>query len=1122
MFNNYHCHSHETNPIMPDSCIKTEDYIKRALELGHKNIFTTEHGGSRNVFKTYDLCKKNNLKMIFGIEAYYVDDIYYQRSKDDKYKFKLLKKCIDNESLDYTEIAYAIDDIEKIKKFLIKNNQSENCLNKYIEELNIIKKYDRKNYHIMLIALNKNGYEEINRILSIANVDGMYNKRPRIDLKMLLSLPKEDVVITTACISGRLFVDNYIENFLIPIKNHFKENFLLEVQSHISKKQINHNKKILELSKKYNIKIIHGCDSHYIYPEDAKDRDIYIKGKNVKYEEEEGFILDYPSYEEIIKRYKEQNVLNDELAKESLKNTLIFDKAEDLNFTKDIKMPTIYKILSVEQRFNKLKKDIKIKLKNKLKNIKKSEWKKYIDAVKLELDIIKETNKDDVRTADYFLLNEKIIELGINKYGGTLTKTGRGSAVSFLVNHLLGFTEIDRLDAEVPLYPTRFMSSSRILESRSLPDIDFNVAEPEPFIKASKEVLGEDGCYYMVAYGTLKMSGAFRLLCRAKDIEMDEYNEFGKEISVVEKIKDKEKRNYQYEKLLKHEKFGKILKYSERFVGLIDSISPSPCSFLLLDKPISREIGLKNIDNTICCNIDGYTSDNWKFLKNDILTVTVWKIISDTYKELNKKIPSIKEMRDLIDDDVWKLYKDGITKTLNQTDSDFATPLVMKYSPKTPAELTAFVAGIRPAFASLLNGFLNRIDYTTGTPELDKILENSFCYMLYQENIMSYLSWLGIKEDETYDIIKKISKKKFKEEELEVLKNILQKEWIKIIGNNDNFESTWKVMHDASKYAFNSSHALSVAWDSLYGAELKAHYPLVYYNVVFNVYKNDTKKIARITNELEYFKIKQKNIKFRYSKSDFSRDEKSNSIYKGIASIKFLNDKIADELYELKDNKYGNFLDLLIDIKNNTSVDNRQLSILVILDFFSEFGKSKKLLEICKLYDKMYNKKQIKKSETDELEKEYNITYNMIVKNSLKETPKLFKDINSLKIMNEVIMNIENKSLSLKERLSAELDYLGYIDFKYDKAPSSLYYVTEFKTYNSKTKPYLNLYQIKTGENIKARITDSNVFIENVIKEKSLINIKKMSKKPKSVMVNGKWKKSETEMNNILDSYDVY
>lgn len=1053
-YNNYHKHDHYSNIKTPDTIAKPEHYIDRIKELGHNTYFTTNHGCSGNLFEAYDLCSTNNIKCIFGVEMYYVDDRFDS---------------------------------------------------------------DRKNYHIVLIAKNYNGYLNINRIISEANKTGYYYK-PRIDKELVLTLPPEDVFITTACIHNRInHGEDGIHLFLEPLKEHFKDNFFLEIQGHNHEAQIEWNLEVMRLSKKYDIKVIHGNDSHYIYEEDYRNRLDFIGGKGMDYGEENSFVLDYPEYKTILDRYDVQGAVSKDDVIESIQNTLIFDSCEDLNLKKDIKMPTIYPELSVNERYEKLKNIVVEKLKKKVSDMPKENVKEYVDAVQFELNIIKETNTEEIRTSDYFLINEKIIDIAVNKYGGILTRTGRGSAVSFLVNHLLGFTEVDRLDAEVPLYPTRFMSKSRILETKSLPDIDFNTADPEPFIRASKDVLGDDGCYYMIAYGTLKMSGAFRLLCRRYGIEMEAYNDFGKEISEVEKIKDNQERNKEYDKLTKNEKFGNILKESEKFVGVIDSASPSPCSFLLLEDSISEHIGLTRVNDELCAMIDGYTSDVWKFLKNDILTVTVWKIISECYKELNKPIPSISELRDRLDSSVWKLYEDGITKTLNQVDSEFATPMVKKYSPKNAGELTAFVAAIRPSFSSLLNGFLNREPYSTGTPELDELLSDSFHYLLYQENIMQYLTWLGVEEDQTYGLIKKISKKKLSEKQLEELNKTLSTNWIKHIGDDDKFSETYQVVKDAAKYGFNSSHANSVAWDSIYGAELKAHYPLVYYTVIFNIYKEKTEKIAEITKELDYFNITQKPIKFRYSKSDYTMDSKTNSIYKGIYSLKYLNEKVSNELYELRDNSYDSFLDLLIEVSSKTSINSRQLKILIVLGFFSEFGKSKKLLTTYEYYANIYNRKQIKKSDIEKL----NLSYNMVEKFSEKETDKLFKNIYTYQLLKEVEEGIEDKPLNVKERLGYELEYMGYAEFKYDKAPKNMYYVTGFKTYKAKDKPYLELYSIKTGESIKAKITNGNLFSENPFKEGFLLAVE-LSKKPKNKIVDGKWKKSKTEFDNIIDSYEIY
>ena len=127
----------------------------------------------------------------------------------------------------------------------------------------------------------------------------------------------------------------------------------------------------------------------------------------------------------------------------------------------------------------------------------------------------------------------------------------------------------------------------------------------------------------------------------------------------------------------------------------------------------------------------------------------------------NIPIPSITELEELLDQKTFDIYKNKLTSTINQVDSEFATNLVSRYTINSVAEMSAFVAAIRPGFASLLNNFIDRKTYSTGVEELDNILKDSYHYLMYQESIMKYLIWLGIKESESYDIIKKIAKKKF-------------------------------------------------------------------------------------------------------------------------------------------------------------------------------------------------------------------------------------------------------------------------------------------------------------------------------------------------------------------------
>lgn len=1002
--------------------VKPRDYCERAVELGHKEYFTTEHGYQGNIFDAYNACQEYGLKCVYSVEAYYVDD--------------------------------------RLEK-------------------------DNSNHHICLIAMNEQGQFQINEILSQANIDGYYYK-PRIDLSLLLKLDPANVIITTACIASRLFKDNWFEAFFMPIYNHFKDRLYLEVQCHNADVQKEHNQKILQLSKEYNLKIIHGNDSHYIFPEDKKYRALFIEAKGIHYGDEDSFILDYPDYDTIVERYREQGVLSDEEIYAALDNTLVFDDAEGIKLNKEFKIPKVIKGDS-----NELLKDIINKAwKRERENIPKSRWKQYLTEIKYEYGMIEKCGM-----ADYFILDHFIVNKAVNDYGATLTRTGRGSAVSYYINKLLGLTELDRIWCPIKLYPTRFMTDTRILQSRSLPDIDLNFADVAPVIKASQDYLGEDGIRQMVSFKPLQKSSAFRLWCKANGYDVKEYDEIAKDL-----------RNYkkEYDGIYKDDpKWGKIIRESQVFNGVIESISPSPCSYLLYDKEISKEIGLMSIgsessnERVICCVLDGKNCDKFKYLKNDYLIVTCWDIISRVYKMLGKPIDDIKSLLSKCGDNVWKLYADGMTSTLNQADTPYDKQILSKYKPTSFEEMSAYVAAIRPGFASQLNSFVNREEYSTGVKELDDILQDSFHYLMYQENIMTYLTWLGIPEKDTYDIIKKISKKIFTDEELNELKEKLRTGWLKKVGTIDGFSKTWEIVELSASYSFNASHSASVALDSIYGAYLKANYPFEYYTVVLDIYSGDIAKTSALSQELSYFDIELKPARFRYSSSKYTPDKAHNIIYKGISSIKYCNDALGEELYKLRFEKYNSFLDFLKDNPCNL----KQTEILIKLDFFEEFGRSQKLLDIYKLY-REYGKRKViaKNADLDQY----------VLRKYCTETEKQFrvKDLDGL--LNELVAPIPDKSISLAELLACEQEYLGYISYTNPSLKGYVYVVGV----DTKYSPKITVYAISNGNTLSLKISKP-IFNKCVVGQNDVIRIVQLTKKNKCIKVNDEFKK-------VPDEYDYW
>ena len=1032
-YNNYHKHTHYSNIKTLDCISKPEDYMKRAVELGHTTYFTTEHGFQGNIYEAHTLCEKYGLKCIFGIEAYYVDDMYDKTS--------------------------------------------------------------RSSYHLMLVAMNDNGRKEINKIMSLANTDGFYYK-PRIDLRCLLSLTPTDVIVTTACVASPMFKgENWEESFLKPVYNHFGKNLYLEVQNHNELVQIRHNERLLEVKREYGIQLIHANDSHYIKPEDAKYRDLFLNAKGMHYEDESNFILDYPDSETIIERYRIQGVLSEEEISEALNNTLIFDNAESISLDKEFKIPKI----TEGDSDTVLRKIIADAWREEKKSIPKDKVEEYEQAIYYEMDIIKNCGM-----SDYFILDHKIIKKAVDEYDAVLTRSGRGSAVSFYVNRLLGLTEIDRLKAPITLYPTRFMSAERILSSKSLPDIDLNFADVEPVIKASKDILGEDGIYYMVAYKPLQESSAFRLWCKANGYHIDEYNEIAKDL----------------ENHLEDRKWKQVIEDSKIFRGVIESIAPSPCSFLLLDKPISEEVGLLRVGNatdyTMCCALDGYYCDVYKYLKNDYLTVKVYEIIDKVYKLIGRPIDNISTLINNCDDKVWDIYANALTTTINQSDSDFAKQTLKRYKPTSLAEMSAWVAAIRPAFASLLNNFLDRQPYTTGVERLDDILKDSFHYLLYQESIMAFLVWLGEEEKFTYDIIKKISKKKFKEEELIELKDKLIEEWVREVGIEDGFDNTWAVVEDASRYAFNASHSLSVAVDSIYGAYLKSHYPLEYFTVVLTLYADDIDRTSKLISELPYFNISLQSVKFGKSGADYTMDKETNTIYKGVQSIKYLNAQVGEELLELSKNKYNSFISLLKDIREKTSLNSKQLTILITLNYFEDFGKNDYLLKVVDIYDKFATAKIIAKKKMEEL----GVTEYLMSKYAGKETKSQYRDLDNTGLIKELCDKLENRAISIVDQIKFEVEYLGYAIYTNGNMADYYYAVTEYSHYNDATRPYFTLYNLKTGQSIKTKIRQGKIYKENPFGLYSVLKVDGFAEQFKKKKVGEEWQQT-SEIELILESYEV-
>lgn len=501
------------------------------------------------------------------------------------------------------------------------------------------------------------------------------------------------------------------------------------------------------------------------------------------------------------------------------------------------------------------------------------------------------------------------------------------------------------------------------------------------------------------------------------------------------------------------------------------------------------------------------------------LTVTVWDIIAKVYENIGQPIDDVRTIIKKTEGDkkVWGLYEKGLVATLNQAGTDSGKPQVMQYKPKNIRELSGWVAAIRPAFSSMKHYFLNREEFSYKIPEFDAILKSSDNFVLYQESIMATLVYAGFSEDATYGLLKAIAKKK--EGIIEPIHDKFIKGFTEKTGSEEDALSVWRIIEDAVGYSFNSSHSYSVALDSLYGAYLKANYPLEYYSTVLNIYQGNTKKIAEIEQELDSFNIKIGPIVFGKSKSEYRADEKTRTIFKGINSVKFMNNRIAEELFTLseeidytEDGK--TYLDLFVDIIEKTSVDARQMKILINLGFFDKLGRQEEMLFVWEVMRGEGFPELV--DEKFEDKRKFALKYDKNHKDNTKE--KRLENINEYKQLLEQ-KKIPNKSVY--EKIKYEIDYIGYAITRFPEVPSSYVVVTNI---NSKYTPILDLYQLKTGKTIKVKIKKNKFYDGNENPKICIGNVLKIIETHQEYgkrLVDGKWEDNKSVTWIFVDKLSI-
>jgi DNA polymerase-3 subunit alpha len=262
---------------------------------------------------------------------------------------------------------------------------------------------------------------------------------------------------------------------------------------------------------------------------------------------------------------------------------------------------------------------------------------------------------------------------------------------------------------------------------------------------------------------------------------------------------------------------------------------------------------------------------------------------------------------------------------------------------------------------------------------------------------------------------------------------------------------------------------------------LRYYYPLEFVTTCLNIWQDDQEKTKKIITYANKHSIKLRPIKFRYSQANYSMDKKNKSIFKGITSIKYLNSTVAEELYVLRDKQYQSYVDLLIDLTENTSCNTRQIEILIKLNFFIEFGNNKKLLDIYTKFTERYKKTHKDKTKQQRLQE-----------------------------INDYALAVENKKVPVEQQIISEYEYLGYGQSTY-KVDHSCCIVLSIDT---KYTPKLLIYHLDNGEQKEYKIYKRNFYTkpshdnpesDPLINQYDVIQIGKIEQREKNKLVNEEW-----------------
>ena len=950
-FVHLHVHSHYS---LLDGMAKIPDMVNKAVTTGMKAMALTDHGNMFGIKEFYDYVSKKNkglreeekFKPILGVEAY--------------------------------------------------------CARK-----NRFQKNDREDlggWHLILLAKNKKGYQNLCKLVSASWIEGFYN-RPRID-KDLLQQYNEGLIVCSACLGGeipqKILNGNTkaAEEAILWFKNIFGDDFYLEIQRHqtdkegadqiVYQKQIQVNEVLVELAHKTETKIIASNDVHFLDEIHAEGHDRLIclsTGKD----------LDDPNRmrytkQEWFKTAEEMDAVFPDLQEALINTAEIADKVEFFSIDSDAIMPVfpipesfgteeIYRSRYSEEqlkeefnkedpsRFDKLggySKVIRIKLEaDYLRELAIQKGKlRYGDPIPGDIMERMEFELETMKTMGfpgYFLIVQDFIQAA--REMNVAVGPGRGSAAGSAVAYCLGITDINPLKYD--LLFERFLNPDRI----SMPDIDIDFDDDgrAEVLKYVTEKYGKGKVAHIVTYGTMATKSSIKDVGRVQGLPISETDRLTKLIpDRFPEGKDGKAMKINIENCIKYvpelkealnsdnQNLSDTLRYAEMLEGTVRQVGVHACGVIIGADDLTNYVPLSTAkdkatnEDLLVTQYEGSIIETIGLIKMDFLGLKTLSIIKEAISNIKKSKGVDININEIPMDDAltYELYSNGQTVGTFQFESPGMQKYLKELKPTQFEDLIAMNALYRPGPMAYIPDFIERKhgrkEISYDFQDMESRLKETYGITVYQEQVMLLSRDLaGFTRGESDELRKAMGKKLIdKMNALEV--KFIEGATNKGFGPVEKLKKIWGDWAEFAKYAFNKSHATCYSWVSYQTAYLKAHYPAEFMAANLTRNRDDIGEITKFMDECRAMGIPVKGPDVNESELNFTVNQKG-EIRFGLGGVKGVGSGAVDAIVSerQKNGPFKNMFDFFERVNLN-ACNKKTIEALSYSGAFDNFPEIKR------------------------------------------------------------------------------------------------------------------------------------------------------------------------------------